>query len=314
MEKERQSWQEVEQRLKKIVAEKFGVEEEKATLDANFVEDLGADSLDQVELVMAIEDEFDIEIPNETAERLGPTLADAIRTYTKEFPRETLGIVDTKMLSFRIRPDGTIEVRLKLEDGSWTYADGRTLLPSMLYLVTLSKWGHILKELEDLINDPKTKEADLQRFFEEYPELVAGDEYDEVIPQATISREDSAHWHADFVLAPVNQTEFSKILELKLPKVPLTLKPRRAHISFSAKAWAAICQLRDYGRAFDSKAVRKRFKDKYKVDVYKPDLHLIAGRRWDFQWLDNIQELRKTTPIRIEDWDSALDRLKRRYE
>jgi acyl carrier protein len=58
----------VEQQVKKIVAEQLGVKEEEVTNDASFVDDLGADSLDTVELVMALEEEFETEIPDEDAE------------------------------------------------------------------------------------------------------------------------------------------------------------------------------------------------------------------------------------------------------
>lgn len=61
---------EVETKVKKIVASHLGAEEAKITLESSFVDDLGADSLDQVELVMAFEEEFDIEIPDEAAEKI----------------------------------------------------------------------------------------------------------------------------------------------------------------------------------------------------------------------------------------------------
>ncbi len=60
----------VDERVKKIIAEQLGVEEEEVTAEAHFVEDLGADSLDTVELVMALEEEFEIEIPDEDAEKI----------------------------------------------------------------------------------------------------------------------------------------------------------------------------------------------------------------------------------------------------
>ncbi|MCX5721574.1 MAG: acyl carrier protein [Nitrospira sp.] len=60
----------VEERVKKIIGEQLGVEEDEVTLEASFVEDLGADSLDTVELVMALEEEFGIEIPDEDAEKI----------------------------------------------------------------------------------------------------------------------------------------------------------------------------------------------------------------------------------------------------
>ncbi len=59
-----------DERIKKIIAEQLGVEEEDVVPDASFVEDLGADSLDTVELVMALEEEFDVEIPDEDAEKI----------------------------------------------------------------------------------------------------------------------------------------------------------------------------------------------------------------------------------------------------
>jgi acyl carrier protein len=67
-----------EARVKEIIINELGVEPEKVTLEASFVEDLGADSLDTVELVMAFEEEFGIEIPDEDAEGL-QTVGDAIR-------------------------------------------------------------------------------------------------------------------------------------------------------------------------------------------------------------------------------------------
>ena len=60
----------IEQGVKKIVAEQLGVAEDEIKLESSFVDDLGADSLDTVELVMALEDEFEIEIPDEQAEKI----------------------------------------------------------------------------------------------------------------------------------------------------------------------------------------------------------------------------------------------------
>lgn len=60
----------IEERVKKIVAEQLGVKEEEVKNESSFVEDLGADSLDTVELVMALEEEFETEIPDEEAEKI----------------------------------------------------------------------------------------------------------------------------------------------------------------------------------------------------------------------------------------------------
>jgi acyl carrier protein len=68
----------VEERVKKIIVEQLGVNADEVTAESAFVEDLGADSLDTVELVMAFEEEFDIEIPDEDAEKIA-TVGDAVK-------------------------------------------------------------------------------------------------------------------------------------------------------------------------------------------------------------------------------------------
>ena len=71
-----------EQRVKKIVAEQLGVNESEVKNESSFVNDLGADSLDTVELVMALEEEFGVEIPDEDAEKI-TTVGDAVK-YIEE--------------------------------------------------------------------------------------------------------------------------------------------------------------------------------------------------------------------------------------
>jgi acyl carrier protein len=73
-------------KIKEIIAEQLGVEPEEVTLESSFIDNLGADSLDVVELVMALEEEFDIEIPDEDAEKI-TTVNDAveyIKAHTDE--------------------------------------------------------------------------------------------------------------------------------------------------------------------------------------------------------------------------------------
>lgn len=61
---------ELEEKLKQVIVDKLSVEPEEVTPDANFIDDLGADSLDLVELIMALEEEFDIEVTDEEAEKI----------------------------------------------------------------------------------------------------------------------------------------------------------------------------------------------------------------------------------------------------
>jgi acyl carrier protein len=69
-------------KVKKIVVDRLGVTDDQVTMEASFTEDLGADSLDTVELVMAFEEEFNIEIPDEDAEKIG-TVKNAVEYITK---------------------------------------------------------------------------------------------------------------------------------------------------------------------------------------------------------------------------------------
>lgn len=74
--------QEVFDKVKKIIVEQLSAEESEVTVEASFIEDLGADSLDIVELIMALEEEFGVEIPDEDAEKIS-TVGDAVK-YIQE--------------------------------------------------------------------------------------------------------------------------------------------------------------------------------------------------------------------------------------
>ena len=76
----------IEEKVKQIIVEELGVDEPEVTANARFIEDLGADSLDTVELVMRFEEEFDIEIPDEDAEKI-QSVRDAI-TYIEQYSKK----------------------------------------------------------------------------------------------------------------------------------------------------------------------------------------------------------------------------------
>ena len=76
------SSEEIFKRVKEIVVEQLGVVEDSVTSEASFIDDLGADSLDIVELIMALEEEFDLEIPDEEAEKI-VTIDDVVK-YIKD--------------------------------------------------------------------------------------------------------------------------------------------------------------------------------------------------------------------------------------
>ena len=73
-------------RVKKVIADQLGLDAKEITMESSFVDDLGADSLDIVELIMALEEDFDIEIPDEDAEKISSVghIVEYIRTHSEE--------------------------------------------------------------------------------------------------------------------------------------------------------------------------------------------------------------------------------------
>lgn len=154
---------EIENKIKDIVIEKIRIEPNKYSLDSNFISDMDFDSLDLVEMVMYCEEAFNIKIPDELAERMN-TPRQGIEEYIKYAPREVLKRVKTRILCLRMNVDGKIEAVMKIEDGSWCFADGTMSLPSSICLLAFTKWTYILKELEDIINDPNTRKLTSKSF------------------------------------------------------------------------------------------------------------------------------------------------------
>jgi|GEM_PF-6778307 hypothetical protein len=219
-------------------------------------------------------------------------------------------------LVLRVGVHGKISVGLIGKDGGWTNSAGLEQLPCGLYTVNFGRWAAILKELESRINDPNCTEDDLQSFFEEHPELLQDTRYETVIPEAVIHREQgevTAPWEADFILSPADQEAFCRVIELKRPQFGTAKKARRGHSKFYKELHEAIEQLRDYHEAFASLSTREKFREKYGVEVFKPDLQLIIGRRWTPDEHRDMMELQRRRFVEIRSWDGELARLRRLF-
>ncbi len=320
-------------RLSEILQAALGVEEDEVVLNANLIADLGMEEFDILDLVFRSEKVFGRPIILPRAVRfdfsegeIGESMrsipdAPMIRTVQDLQNVIMARLVSLGELSFEAHTlrfyldiNGQIGVALSLEDGSWCYADATERLPSGLAVVGLGSWTAILKELEELVNSPKTSEQDLQDFFEQNPELLQGEEYDLVIPQAVVCPAGIENaWRLDFVMRPIDQRGFVKVLELKKPFVSMTKKSPFSQNPFTAKLWDAMQQLRRYARAFQEPAVRDKFRQTYQVDVYRPDLHLIAGHRWELELADKFRDFIKDEKVLIESWEDMVDRLKRKF-
>ena len=105
---------EIERKVKVLIVEQLGVEETQITRRVKFIEDLGADSLDTIELIMTLEEEFDIEIPDEAAEKLQISRPSAFRGIKKhEIPHIRIGrrmLVPVAALEKLLENAGTVKV------------------------------------------------------------------------------------------------------------------------------------------------------------------------------------------------------------
>jgi hypothetical protein len=198
-------------------------------------------------------------------------------------------------------------------DDAWTSLDGAKRLDCGLYVVGFARWAAILRELEEMINDPQCTERMLQDFLEQHPTLLQGTEYATVIPEAVIHRENSqvGIWEADFVLAPRDQEEFCRIIELKRPGVSVLRQRRTGHARFSSQLHDAVGQLRDYAAAFNSARTREVFQDRYGVTVFAPSMQLVIGRRWDAGMDNEMKRFQEHQRVKVTSWDAELARLRR---
>ena len=165
-------------------------------------------------------------------------------------------------------------------DGQFSFLDARRKAHSLLYIVSseTQQLQHTVDELEDLINNPKSKESDFQDFFERYPHFILPDEYKDAHAHVTLTDENEAALIPDFMLEPTDQSGLCDLLELKLPKHNLYVGVD-ARKRFSSAVTEAIAQLREYRKFFDSTANRDKVYETFGLRSYKPKMFLVIGRR-----------------------------------
>ncbi len=232
--------------------------------------------------------------------------------FKNEIWEEDFQVKDITRLTIGFGRDGRLVVKYLDEKGTEFETDLEKS-PAGFYFTGFNKYSETIRIFEELINDPGTKESDLQKFLEEHPEFLKEQEYREVIPQAVINTDDDINWKADFFLVPHDQLQFCKILELKLPNETIGMKSRSGHMSFSKKLYLAIEQLKDYSKAFHSQRTKEKFKAKYQVDVFHPDLQLIIGRKGDMKLKKEFLSFQKDQGVKVSDWDSYLQSIKRKF-
>lgn len=253
-------------------------------------------------------------------DELKPTAKLSIEMYKAlalEFRNEILeedeaSVFEDSKITIGIDTSGKLVVKYYHSDGTVFEKDCQLNLAG-IYVAAFNKYSEIIKEFEELINSPNTKEADLQKFLERHPEFLKNLDYKEVIPQALITTDNSKNWNADFILVPFDQFQFCKILELKLPSADIRQREKSGHVTFSSKLYKSIQQLKDYAKAFQSSMTRERFRTKYRVDVFSPDLQLVIGRSGDIKFKENYLDIQREHGVSVSDWDTYLQNIKRKF-
>ncbi len=166
-------------------------------------------------------------------------------------------------------------------------------------------------ELEDLINHPKVKESELQSFLERHPKIFRMWDYRDVYAQVYLTHEDDGDLIPDFVLVdPLLQR--SMILDLKLPtkQVVVGRKNRRR---FSAPLEEAKSQLLRYKDWFEDRHNRIKIKEQFGMEIFRPSIGVVIGRRSDFDNEFERQQIASDNPqIEVVTYDDILEFAKRR--
>jgi len=144
-----------------------------------------------------------------------------------------------------------------------------------------------LLELETLINN-NASENDFQFFFENYPGILCGEDYQYAIPQVVLERENSGQLIPDFILKRKDSV-FVDLLDLKLPQVTPVKYPVNRE-GFRAAVYDAVHQLRSYRNWFDEQTNRDLFYKKYHLFSYKPKIIIVIGSE---KYLRNNSDIKR---------------------
>jgi hypothetical protein len=166
-------------------------------------------------------------------------------------------------------------------------------------------------ELEALINDPNVREQTLQQFFETYPELLRGLDYERVIPHPVLVRKDQGPLIPDFMLEPA-EGDLADVLDLKLPAATL-VAGKKDRLRPSAALSEAVAQVREYQAYFDEPAHRQAVKTAYGVQAYRPRAAVVIGRRPQNRDALQLRRLWMSLPgdVQVVTYDDLMLRIRR---
>ncbi len=202
------------------------------------------------------------------------------------------------------------------KDGEYSFLDEGKKYHNILYpsFIEEAALDLAIEEFEDLLNNPKSEEKHFQEFLEHNPNFILNDEYKKAHPHIVLAKDNNRKLIPDFVLEPVNQSEFCDLLELKLPTAQIyVMKKNREH--FSSAITEAVAQLRTYANFFNEEKNRNNFQKKYPyLKIYKPRMFLIIGRQTNENSFIK-REIQDANPqLILKNFDELLARMKWKQE
>jgi len=253
------------------------------------------------------------------AERGAAAIRDtAARVLGSDDKPEEDPILETSLYVALAMVDGRIRAVSVEADGTYSFLD------------PLENWHHVLfvsgresldlaaavEEFEALLNSPRAKEVDLQRFFEGHPGFILTDDYRSARPHLLLesATNDRGPLIPDFVLEPVERSGLADLLEIKLPSARV-LVLKQSRLRFSASVVEACAQLREYSAFFDDQSNRFAVQEKYGLTAYRPRLFVIIGRRAKADPLE-VRRVYDDLPRRIEirTYDDLLEKMQARLK
>ena len=190
-----------------------------------------------------------------------------------------------------------------------------TVLPH-LYLPKLGqRWREAIREFQVLLNKPKLKEAELQKFFETHPHFLKGLDYSRMVPHPVLERMDGqGNLIPDFFLQPADG-KFADIWDLKLPSAPLIVGTKdRLHLS--SAVCSALAKVREYRDYFEDPLNRQKVVDRYGLTAYRPNVAIVIGTNKFGLSEEKQKQIFDGVPknAKVLSYDDLLARMKRHVD
>lgn len=247
-----------------------------------------------------------------TSDQLLKICENSLRSVTKERIRQKR-LSENEKVGFQIE-NNKIKIIGLASDSSLEIIDnkGHQHILSYTYGFESTRIKHSIEELEFLINKGNVRESELQAFFNTNPDFLVNDDYKQVHPHMVLKDKKGKKLIPDYVIEPINQFDFTNILDLKLPKTRVIVSSKRPR--YSAAILQVCSQLREYSTFFESEQNRKKIIEKYGLTIFNPNMIAIIGRRKNTDPILYKKLQRDIPELKIKTYDDIIDKMKYRIK